>query len=179
LGRTLKFRGWVPALTVYLVPEPWASTTRWASSPVPMATPPLVSHLGTAAAAGGAVVGAAVVVVVGALVVGVSVVVVAGMVVVGGLVVGAGAAGAGATPLKKGSRAKSTNPCMDCAEVSGRQSQRPPWSRRTTARIRGMVPASAPAASRYQPRLRPGSMGSSTVAVPEIISGLALADPQE
>ena len=37
---------------------------------------------------------------------------------------------------------------------------------------------SAPAASRYQPRLRPGSMGSSTVPVPEIISGLALAEPQ-
>ena len=38
--------------------------------------------------------------------------------------------------------------------------------------------ASVAAASRYQPRLRPGSAGSSTVPVPETISGLALADPQ-
>ena len=114
------------------------------------------------------------------MVVGVTVVLVDGAVVVArAVVVVGGSAGDWASPVKNGSRAKSTNPCMDGVEVSGRQSQRPPWSRRTTARIRGMDWASAPAASRYQPRLRPGSMGSSTVPVAEIISGLALAEPQE
>ena len=142
-----------------------------------MATPPLGSHLGTEVAAGGAVVGAAVVV--GArVVVGATVVVVTATVVVVGRAVVGGAGGAWAVPPKNGSRAKPTKPCMDDAEVSGRQSQRPPWSRRTTARTRGMEPARLAAASRYQPRLRPGSAASSTVPVPEIISGLALADPQ-
>src|SRR5215211_5049169 len=131
-----------------------------------MATPPLAEQVEADALAGAVVVGA---VVVGALVVGVKVVLVAGVVVV----VEGAAAGDGAAPPKNGSRAKSTNPCMDRAEVSGRQSQRPPWSRRTTARTRGMDRASTPAAPRYQPRLRPGSMGSSTVPVPDIISGLA------
>src|SRR4029453_5552079 len=125
---------------------------------------------------GGVVVGG---VVVGALVVGVSVVVVAGRVVVGGLVVGVGAAAAGAAPVKKGSGRKPPNPGMDSAEVSGRQSQRPPWSRRTTARTRGMDAATAPAAPRYQPGLGAGRGGSPTAPAPEIISGLARADPQE
>ena len=69
------------------------------------------------------VVGADVVVVVGARVVDETVV--AGRVVVGG-------ANAWSLPPKNGSRAKLTNPRMDWADVSGRQSQRPPSWRSTT-----------------------------------------------
>jgi hypothetical protein len=48
--------------------------------------------------------------------------------VVVGAGVGGGPDGSSAGP-KNGSRAKSMNPRMDRGEVSGRQSQRPPWSK--------------------------------------------------
>jgi hypothetical protein len=91
-------------------------------SPGAIGTPPLLTHLEAGAgvvAGGGCEVGGVVV----------AVVVVAGRVVVV-VVATVGGGGDGAVlPPKKGSWARRTNPSMEGAEVSGRQSQRPASAR--------------------------------------------------
>jgi hypothetical protein len=110
------------ALTMYVVPAPWAFITLWALSPAPITTPPLIPHLATGGGevGAGSVVGAGMVLLVAATVVG-------GAVVVGGTVVGGPDGSPG--PPKKGSRTKQMNPAWTDRRVSGRQSQRPLWSK--------------------------------------------------